>query len=74
MNRVEGDKELVAELNVALAAVSKPKPPQSREQKLEQALQGIASCATQCPCCEMHRRVAVRALGYEVTITTDSID
>ena len=46
---------------------------QTREQKLECALQGIASCATQCPCCEMHRQVANRALGYEVVITTDRI-
>jgi hypothetical protein len=41
--------------------------------KHERALQGIASCATQCPCCEMHRQVANRALGYEVVITTDRI-
>lgn len=42
-------------------------------EKLEQTLQGIASCATQCPCCEMHRRLAVKGLGYEVEITTDTL-
>lgn len=47
---------------------------ETREQRLEQAMQGIASCATQCLCCEMHRRVAVRALGYDVAIVTDKID
>lgn len=47
---------------------------ETREQRLEKAMQGIASCATQCPCCEMHRRVAVRALGYDVAIVTDKID
>jgi len=26
------------------------------------ALRGIASCATQCECCAMHRRIAKRAL------------
>ena len=49
------------------------KPVLTREGTLEQALQGIASCATQCVCCEMHRRIAVKALGYEVGITTDSV-
>ena len=44
-----------------------------RAKKLESALEGIASCATQCPCCEMHRQVAVKALGYEVDVTTDNI-
>ena len=53
-------------------ATRKPGEP-PREMKLEQALQGIASCATQCVCCEMHRQVALKALGYEVGITTDSI-
>lgn len=51
-----------------------PADTRTREQRLEQAMQGIASCATQCPCCEMHRRVAVRALGYDVAIVTDKID
>lgn len=41
--------------------------------KLQKALEGIASCATQCPCCEMHRQVAEKALGYSVEITTDRI-
>lgn len=27
------------------------------------ALRGIASCATKCPCCEMHARVARRAIA-----------
>lgn len=45
----------------------------ARAEKLEVTLQGIASCATQCPCCEMHRQVAERALGYTVEITTDKI-
>lgn len=44
-----------------------------RAEKLEKTLEGIASCATQCPCCEMHRQLAVKALGYEVEITTDTL-
>lgn len=32
-------------------------------QRLLNALRGIASCATQCPCCEMHRRIAEQALA-----------
>lgn len=55
-------------------ALATPADTRTREQRLEQAMQGIASCATQCPCCEMHRRVAVRALGYDVAIVTDKID
>lgn len=55
-------------------ALTPPADTRTREQRLEQAMQGIASCATQCPCCEMHRRVAVRALGYDVAIVTDKID
>lgn len=46
----------------------------TRERGLEQALQGIASCATQCPCCEMHRRIAEKALGYKVMIATNTYD
>lgn len=38
-------------------------------EKLVQALEGIASCATQCPCCEMHRRLANKALGYSMPVT-----
>jgi hypothetical protein len=38
-------------------------------EKLTKALIGIASCATQCPCCEMHRRIANKALGHEVDLT-----
>lgn len=45
-----------------------------RASVLEKTLEGIASCATQCLCCEMHRRMAVKALGYEVQITTDRLD
>lgn len=45
-----------------------------RVDKLERALQGIASCATQCPCCEMHRLISEKALGYEVEIVTDKLD
>lgn len=44
-----------------------------RIERLERTFQGIASCATQCTCCEMHRRLAVKALGYEVEITTDTL-
>lgn len=33
-----------------------------RVAELEAALRGIASCATACPCCEMHARIARRAL------------
>lgn len=31
-------------------------------ERLRQALNGIATCATKCGCCEMHRRIAERAL------------
>lgn len=40
---------------------------------LQKALEGIASCATQCTCCEMHRRIAVKALGYEVEVTMEAV-
>lgn len=42
-----------------------------RVEVLTKALEGIASCATQCLCCEMHRNIAVKALGYEVEIITE---
>lgn len=32
------------------------------EERYRRALAGIASCGTQCPCCELHRRIARRAL------------
>lgn len=41
-----------------------------RAEKLEAALEGIAACATQCVCCEMHRQIAEKALGYPVEVTT----
>jgi hypothetical protein len=34
-----------------------------RERALFRALQGIASCATQCGCCGMHRRIAEDVLA-----------
>lgn len=42
-----------------------------RIEEIETALQGIAACATQCVCCEMHRKIAIKALGYDVEIVTD---
>lgn len=38
------------------------------------ALMGIASCATQCVCCEAHRQYALKALGHDVEIVTDTLD
>lgn len=35
----------------------------SEEKVYEEALLGIASCATKCPCCAMHRAIAEKALG-----------
>ena len=35
--------------------------------RYEKALRGIASCATWCKCCEMHNRIARRALGEEIS-------
>lgn len=32
-------------------------------ERLLNALRGIASCATHCPCCEMHREIAERAIA-----------
>lgn len=52
---------------------TKPNNHSSDPDRFQVALEGIASCATQCPCCEMHRRVAEKALGYTVEITTDRI-
>lgn len=49
------------------------KPVLTREGKLEAALEGIASCATQCICCEMHRNIAVKALGYDVEISMEAV-
>jgi hypothetical protein len=49
------------------------KPELVREQRLETALQSIAACATHCPCCEMHRNIAVKALGYDVEISTEVV-
>lgn len=71
MTREKGEKELkqMEVLKIELATADA-----AIEKKLVAALQGIASCATQCPCCEMHRRVAVKALGYDVAIVTDRID
>ena len=70
MTREEGERELaqMQALKIELA-INK-----AARETLEWALQGIGSCATQCPCCEMHRQVANRALGYDVAITTDRID
>jgi hypothetical protein len=34
----------------------------SRLRTLVNALRGIASCATRCGCCEMHNRIANKAL------------
>jgi hypothetical protein len=65
-------EKMRAAVNKALNEAHSPDT-RTREQKLEQALQGIASCATQCPCCEMHRQVAEKALGYKVEIVTDKI-
>ena len=31
--------------------------------KHRNVLEGIASCATQCGCCQMHKRIANEALG-----------
>lgn len=47
---------------------------QTRVNVLEKAMTDIASCATQCLCCEMHRRIAVEALGHDVEIVTDTLD
>lgn len=62
---------LIDEINKVINETNKPVL--TREGKLELALQGIASCATQCVCCEMHRQIAEKALGYSVEITTDRI-
>lgn len=53
--------------------VSDPSPDYLYALKLQSALEGIASCATQCVCCEMHRQVAEKALGRSVEITTDKL-
>ena len=34
--------------------------------RYENALRGIASCATRCRCCELHNRIARRALGEDI--------
>ena len=34
--------------------------------RYENALRGIASCATGCMCCRMHNRIALRALGEDI--------
>lgn len=52
--------------------VSDPSPDYLYALKLQTALEGIAACATQCVCCEMHRTIAVKALGYNVEITTEA--
>lgn len=36
--------------------------------RLRKALEGIASCATECGCCAMHVRVARQALGWDDTM------
>jgi hypothetical protein len=36
---------------------------------LLRALSGIASCATQCKCCAMHREIAERAVANDVSAT-----
>lgn len=36
----------------------------AREARYEAALRGVASCATQCGCCEMHSRVSRSVLGF----------
>lgn len=59
----------IEESNAAINETNKPVL--TREGKLERALEGIASCATQCICCEMHRRIAVGALGYDVEISME---
>ena len=38
----------------------------SEERVYEEALLGIASCTTSCPCCRMHRAIAEKALGLNV--------
>jgi hypothetical protein len=39
------------------------KPATTLIERLANALRGIASCATACRCCEMHRRMAEEALA-----------
>jgi hypothetical protein len=34
-----------------------------RAERLERSMRGIASCATDCGCCAMHRRIAEQALA-----------
>ena len=35
--------------------------------RLFKALAGVASCATQCGCCEMHVRVAKQAMAWKLS-------
>lgn len=44
---------------------------EERVATLENALRGIASCATQCDCCRMHVRIALRALGEADVLSQD---
>lgn len=68
---------LAAQLSQGLMTMSNPfaEPDifRKRIDQLERALEGIAACATHCPCCEMHRQIAVKALGYNVEITMEVV-
>lgn len=49
-------------------------PNVSRETLLLNALRGIASCATRCGCCEMHRRIAEEVLkDYEILMRSSEV-
>ena len=61
------------ELDLRHGEISDPSPDYVYALKLQAALESIAACATQCSCCEMHRRVAKKALGHSVEIVTDTL-
>lgn len=42
----------------------------ARAERLRRTLEGISGCATQCPCCQAHRRLAQRALVEAASIVT----
>jgi hypothetical protein len=56
-----------------VSEVSDPSPDYLYAMKLQTVLEGIAACATQCVCCEMHRQIAEKALGYTIEVVTDTI-
>lgn len=43
-------------------------------ERLRRSMQGIASCATRCGCCEMHRRIAEKAVQEAEQMVKHDVD